>query len=222
MLCMEELTLPRLEVLHLSKDPGNTLIPTQRWNLPRLRHVYVAVIPSTNSFDRILTFLRRYASQLESLFLIEYPSFSNLPDDFWKSFTALQLLGVRYHVLKERDWSGWTTTPPLAHPFRYPACRDYLDLDDMIYSRRSMRTCHEAVALVIKNITPGKYYLIEDIREDGWETRMIQTDGISPMRGRQTYVSVQLVNSEMCSNIVYRTQLYPDCVMVPPLMRTSS
>ena len=178
----EELTLPHLELLHISKYPGSAPLPTQGWDLPRLRHVYIAVIPSTTYFNTVLNFLRRYASQLESLFLIEYPFRNDLPHDFWDSFTALQLLGVRYHVLNHPSWSGWEVIPPRSHPFRYLACRDCMDFEVTVDSLRSMWTYHEEVGLVIENANSGKYYLIEDIKEEGWRTRMTKTDGILPMR----------------------------------------
>ena len=176
-----KLALPCLELLYIS-NPRYAPLPTQGWNLPRLRHVYIAVITSKTGFNVVLNFLRRYASQLESLFLIEYPFSSGLPHDFWDSFTALQLLGVRYHVLDNRSWSGWDITPPRSHPFRYLACRHCIDFEVTASLLRSMWTYHEDVALVIENANSGEYYLIEDIKEDGWRTRVTKTDGILPIR----------------------------------------
>ena len=108
----EELTLPGLlEHLHITECPESPPLPTQ-WDLPRLRHVYIAVIRSTTDFNTVLNFSRRYASQLESLFLVEYPSQSDIPHDFWESFTSLQMFGVRYHELNHCSWNGWDITPP--------------------------------------------------------------------------------------------------------------
>jgi len=62
------------------------------------------------------------------------------------------------------------------HPFRYLACRDCREFVKTVHSLRSMWTYHEDVALVMEN------YLIEDITEEGWRTRMTRVDGILPMR----------------------------------------
>ena len=176
----EELTLPLLELLHISKYPGSVPLPTQ-WDLPRLRHVYIAVISSTTDFNTILNFLRRYASQLESLFLAEYPSRSDLPHDFWDSFTSLQLFGVRYHVLNHNSWSGWDITPPRSHPFRYLACSDCGNPGEMVNSLRSMWTYHEEVALVLWQVSFMARYLVEDIKHEQ-RTRITETNGILPIR----------------------------------------
>jgi len=172
----EELTLPHLEHLHLSKHPEPLPLPTQGWDLPRLRHVHIEVISTITYFNTALDFLRRYGSQLEVLFLVQSPHRSGLPHDFWDSFTALQLLGLRYHVFADRYWSGWTIVPPRAHPFRYLACDECLGWDRKVDSLRSMWTYHEDVALVMED------YLIEDIKEEGWRTRIKKVDGILPMR----------------------------------------
>ena len=179
----EELTLPRLEVLHISRYPGPPPLPTQGWNLPFLRHVYIAGILSTTDYNAVINFLRRYGSQLESLFLVEYPSRSGLPHDFWSAFTSLQLLGLRYGVLNDRSWSGWSIKPPRSHPFRYLVCTPYMILDVAVGSLRSLWTYHEDVALVIEDTsTCPDYYLIEDVKQESWRMRMTPTDGILPMR----------------------------------------
>jgi len=170
----EELTLPHLEHLHLSRSSEDPPLPTQGWDLPRLRHVYIDIIRTTTYFNMVLDFLRRFGSQLESLFLIQYPHRNGLPHDFWDSFTALQLLGLSSHVLNDRGWSGWTITPPRTHPFRYLACREFPEFEKKVDSLRSMWTYHEDVALVMVD------YLIEDIKEEGWRTRMTRVDGILP------------------------------------------
>ena len=178
----EELTLPHLEILHLSKYPEPPPLPTQGWNLPLLRHVCIAGILSTTDYNAVLNFLRRYGSQLESLFLVEYPSRSGLPHDFWETFTSLQLFGLRYDVLNDHSWSGWNIKPPRSHPFRYLVCRPFVILDSAVDSLRSMWTYHEEVALVIDDTTYGDYHLIEDVKQENWRMRMTTTDGILPMR----------------------------------------
>jgi len=176
MLSTEELTLPRLEHLHLSRYPKALPLPTKGWVLPRLRHVHIEIPLTPLYLNSALDFLRRYGSQLESLFLIQYPSSSGLPYNFWDSFTALQLLGLRYHVFADRHWNGWTIVPPRTHPFRYLACTEGLEWEKKVDLLRSMWTYHEGVALVMEN------YLIEDIKEEGWRTRVKKVDGILPMR----------------------------------------
>ena len=178
----EELTLPHLELLHLSTYPGPPPLPTQGWNLPCLRHVYIAGIVSTTDYNAVLNFLRRYGSQLESLLLAEYPSRSGLPHDFWDAFTSLQLFGLRYDVLNDRSWSGWNIKPPRSHPFRYLVCRPNMILDAAVGPLRSLWTYHEDVALVIEDVTYGDYYLIEDVKQENWRMRMTATDGVLPMR----------------------------------------
>ena len=177
----EELTLPRLEHLSIHNHLDNPPLPTQGWNLPRLRHVYIAMIP-TPPGSVVLKFLQRYASQLEILILIEYPGCSDLPHDFWESFTALQLLGVRYEALANRQWSGWAITPPRAHPLRYLACSVYQNFDRTIDSIRTNWTYHEEVALLVRSDTPGEYCLVEGIKKKGWRRRMTKTNGTLPMR----------------------------------------
>jgi len=157
----EVLTLPHLKHLHLSQHSEAPPLPTQRWDLPRLQHVYFGIIRTTSYFDTALDFLRRYGSQLESLFLIQYPPFNGLPYDFWDSFTALQLLGLYYRVLDDRGWSGRAIKPPRTHPFRYMVCRVFPEFEKKAESLRSMWTYHEGVALVMED------YLIENIREEG-------------------------------------------------------
>ena len=177
----EELTLPRLEYLYINTRPENLPLPTQGWNLPRLRHVDIGIIRSA-FHSVVLTFLRRYASQLESLFLKEYPGCSGLPHDFWEVFTALQLLGTRSDALTDRRWSGWATPPPRTHPLRYIACGYCRDFDTTIDSIRSNWTYHEEVALVMEHGIPEEYYLVEGIKKEGWRTRMTKTNGILPLR----------------------------------------
>ena len=173
---MEELTLPRLEYLYLYNTEEPTL-ETQGWNLPRLRHVYLGLI--FFPFDT-LNFLERCASQLESLILLEPCGFGGLPRDFWDSFPALQLLGVRYKALANRTWDGWATTPPRAHPFRYLLCCEYDGFDRKIDSIRSNWKYHEEVAFVVEERNTGQHYLVEDIKKEGGKTRMTKINGLFP------------------------------------------
>jgi len=183
MLSTQELTLPRLELLHLTRYIGTPPLPTEGWDLPRLRHVCFDGILDEDYVNTLLNSLLRYASQLETLFLVLYESWNDLPHNFWDSFTALQVLGLRYNVLNDRGWGGWTTTPPPTHPFRYLVCRHCEgDVVVTVDSLRSVWTYHEEVALVIEKGTRGKYYLIEDIKAEGWKTRMIESNGILPDR----------------------------------------
>ena len=175
MCCPEELTLPRLELLDIYNYFGCHL-PTQGWNLPRLRHFYIGTISTCCAVHR---FLRRYASQLESILLKDYIC-SGLPHDFWDSFTALQLLGMSYNALTDRQWSGWATTPSRAHPFRYLLCCVYDGFDRKIDSIRSNWTYHEEVAFMMEKAIPGEYYLVEDIKKKGWKKRMTKINGLFP------------------------------------------
>jgi len=66
-------------------------------------------------------------------------------------------------------------TPPHTHPFRYLACDHCLEFEKSVDWLRPMWTYHEGVVLVMVD------YLIEDIKEEGWRTRMMRVDGILPM-----------------------------------------
>ena len=186
MLSTEELTLPHLELLHLARSWAELPLPTRGWNLPRLRHVYLDGFLSTVYIETFLSFLRRYASQIETLFLIMSSPLYDLPHDFWDSFTALQLLGLQCDAMNYRGWTGWTVTPPRTHPFRYLVGMEcwHGDVVAMGESLRSMWTYHEEVGLVIENSRHGGYSLIEGIKEEGWKTRMTKSDGILPNRRR--------------------------------------
>jgi len=181
-LSTEELTLPHLELLHIARNWQAIPLSTQGWNLPRLRHVYLDGYLAAIYLETFLNFLRRYASQIETLFLIMCQPWYGLPHDFWDSFTALQMLGLQYDVLNSHSWGGWSVTPPRTHPFRYLVSMSVTDVVAMGDSLRSMWTYHEEVGLVIENGTNGEYYLIEGIKEDGWKPKMTKSDGILPNR----------------------------------------
>jgi hypothetical protein len=132
---------------------------------------YYTLIDINDLFDYLL----RYASQLETLVLDTYHSWDDPPHDFWDSFTALQLLGLRYNVLNDRDWGGWTTTPSLVHPFTYLVCRNCNNVVATV-TLRSIWTYHEEVTSVIEDGTSGEYYVLEDIREGGRRDRRLSPD----------------------------------------------
>jgi hypothetical protein len=95
-----------------------------------------------------------------------------IPDDFCDSFTALHLVGLQYDVLNNRDWGGWTTTPPRAYPLRYLV---YRNCDDVVATANSLRpiwTYREEMTFVIEGGTSGEYLVFEDIRVEGWKTRV--------------------------------------------------
>ena len=178
----QQLALPHLEVLHLATFIGALPSPTQEWNLPRLRHVCVDGTLHPPFIDYWFKFLLRYASQLETLFLSVHHPWYNFPLDFWGSFTALQLLGLPYNVLTDPGWGGWIARPPRTHPFRYLVGRHCSDVVATVDSLESIWTYHGEVGLVVEGVYSGQYYLIEDIEEKGWKTRVTESDGILPDR----------------------------------------
>ena len=187
MLFTEELTLPHLELLHLTRCTGAPPSPTQGWNLPCLRHVWVEGTLVTPHINTWLKFLLRYASQLETLFLIMDDRWDDFPNDFWDSFTALQVLGLRYNILTDRGWGGWITKPSHTHPLRYLVCKHCRDVAATVGLLESMWTYHEEVGLVVEKDTTGQCYLIEDMEDEGWKARMTKSDGILPDRsGRRS------------------------------------
>ena len=217
MLFTEELTLPHLELLHLARYWVTLPCPTQGWNLPRLRHVYLGGHISSVYVETLFNSLRRYASQIETLFLIGYRPWFDLPHDFWGSFTALQLLGLHCDVLNDRGWDGWTVTPPRTHPFRYLVGVGCGGVVAMGNSLRSMWTYHEEVGLVIKS-SYGEYYLIEGIKEEGWKERMTKSDGILPNRSLSTDAYLwEFVNATVYRNTVYNALR---CVCLPSAQAT--
>ena len=171
----EELTLPRLEFLYI-----HSTLPTKGWDLPRLRHVYLACVPaSASDFHTQIDSVRRYASHLESLFLETDSLRNGLPADFWASFPALRLFGLPYDVL-HYSWAGWDVPPPQSHPFRYLVCGSSPGLAETAGVLKWRWTYHDGVALVVQG-TAGVYYLIEDAKQMEWSR---ETDGsLSCARG---------------------------------------
>ena len=182
MLSTEELTLPHLELLHLARNTGAPPSPTQGWNLPCLRHVWVEGMLDTPHINTWLKFLLRYASQLETLFLIMDDPWDEFPNDFWDSFTALQVLGLRYNVLTDRHWGGWIKGPPRTHPLRYLVCKHCRGVTATASLLESMWNYHGGVGLMIENYITDRCYLIDDIQYEGWKTRLMESDGILPDR----------------------------------------
>ena len=164
----EELTLPRLEFLYIEST-----LPTKGWDLPRLRHVYLARMPSATNFHMLINSVRRYASQLESLFLARCPPLHEFPADFWDTFPVLRLFGLPYDVL-HYSWGGWKVQPPQSHPLRYLVCGSSPALVETANELKWRWKYHNGVALVIQG-TAGVYYLIEDAKKMEWSR---ETNGI--------------------------------------------
>ena len=173
----EELILPRLEFLYI-----HSTLPTERWDLPRLRHVYLAGISCTTDFHMLTASVRRYASQLESLVLESHSPANAFPADFWATFPALRLFGLPEGQLRQHNWGGWAVPPPRSHPLRYLVCEAALMLPSTVSMLSQHWTYHDAVALVVEETTFGVYYLIEDLKQCEWRRGMTETNGILPIR----------------------------------------
>ena len=187
----EELALPRLEFLSLSST-----LPSAGWNLPRLRHVYIIYVPLRINLRTSIDSVRRYASQLESLFLVGFPRLDGFPGDFWESFSALHLLGLPYGALIDRIWGVLDAPMPPGHPFRYfvsKLSRSSPPLETAVRLLSRNWPYHDGVSLVVEEAVVGVYYLIEDVKQTEWEREikwergmkwrreMRETDGILPI-----------------------------------------
>ena len=170
----EELTLPRLEYLYI-----HSTLPTGEWDLPRLRHVYLACVPLATDFHMLIDSVQRYAPQLESLFLEKHSPENGFPADFWDSFPALQLFGLPDALLRHRSWGGWDVPPPRSHPFRYLVCGSSSALVGTASALGQHWTYHDGVALVVEVTEIGVYYLIEDTRKMEWAR---VANGLLPIR----------------------------------------
>ena len=164
----KKLALPQLEFLYI-----HSILPSEGWDLPRLRHVYLAsgfhgLIASIDS-------VRRYVPQLESLFLepANYSPQPRFPGDFWESFPVLRLFGLPYVPLRWGGWGGWAVPPPRSHPFRYLVSESSHPLESTVNKLIKYWTYHDGVSLVVKETTLGVYHLIEDVElmELGRRTR---------------------------------------------------
>ena len=189
----QTVTLPNLELLYVHyvhRCPFLTL-PVHTWNTPSLRHAHLAHFSTAAQVTAVLDgFLRRYASQIESLVLLERSispaSFMNLPADFWEAFSALQLLGMKNYTLEKQDWAGWTVVPPTAHPLRYLVCWSSRPTKDTVNRVRSRWTYHQGVKLVVARLVGSilysnqTYHLVKDIRDGQWIAKMEESCGILP------------------------------------------
>ena len=184
----QTLTLAHLEVLYLHgilSSFGRLPLPMDVWDTPALRHVHLGPFTATAQLMGILDgFLGRYVHQIESLALVELPmdtaSFLDLPTQLWAKFTALCLLGLEVATLERKDWSGWSIVPPPTHPLRYLMCSSLALVESAVNCVRPRWTWHDGVRLVARENASGSYYVVEDIRDDQWVSKMENTYGILP------------------------------------------
>ena len=178
------ITLPHLEVLYIDYAFG--ISPMQTWDTPSLRHVYLGLVRFFNTaaqFTALLDgFLRKYASQLESLALKVVSKFMDLllPPDFWEAFSALRLFGMSAATLERQDWIGWSVVPPVTHPLGYLVCMSRSYSDFIIDRVRKSWTYHDRVRLVVGLNPAGTYHLVRDVRDEQWVAKMEGNCGILP------------------------------------------
>jgi hypothetical protein len=184
----QTMVLPHLEVLYmhhtLSAFTGLHR-PMQTWDTPALRHVYLGYFNTAEQLTGVLDgFLGRYAPQIESLALLQLDlspaSVINLSPCFWSQFSALRLLGVRAATLESKHWSGWTVVPPTVHPLRYIVCWSTSSAERAIGRVRPRWTWHRGVRLVAGQNFTNTYYIVKDVRDGRWVTKMQKTHGILP------------------------------------------
>jgi hypothetical protein len=184
----QTMVLPHLEVLYLRYLPSalSTLQRSmQTWDTPALRHVHLSYFSTPEEFTGVLDgFLGRYARQIESLVLLQLdqPSMSimDLPPCFWTYFSALCLLGMRPATLERKDWSGWTVVPPATHPLQYLVCWAASEAEHTVGRVRPRWTWHGGVRLVTRQNFTDTYYVVKDVRDDQWVTKMEETNGVLP------------------------------------------
>jgi hypothetical protein len=183
----QTMVLPHLEVLYMyTLSAFSTLQdPMRTWNTPALRHVYLGCFDAAEQLTGVLdSFLGRYARQIESLALIQidqpYMSIMDLPPCFWSQFSALRLLGLRAATLEHKDWSGWTVTPPATHPLQYLMCWAVSSAEHTVGRVRPRWTWHRGVRLVAGQNVMDTYYVVKDVRDGQWVTKMEETNGILP------------------------------------------
>ena len=178
------ITLPHLELLYIDHAFG--ISPMQTWDTPSLRHVYLGLVRFFNTaaqFTALLDgFLRKYASQIESLAVKALSKFMDLllPQDFWEAFSALRLFGMSAATLEEQDWTGWTVVPPVGHPLGYLVCLSPLYSKFTLDRVRKSWTYHDGVRLVVGLNPPGTYHLVRDVRDEQWVAKMEGHCGILP------------------------------------------
>jgi len=183
----QTIALPQLEMLYVMCQA--LLGPA--WDTPALRHAYLGQFRTAAQFTAMLDgFLRRYASKIESLVLIESymllgqpeapASVLNPPANFWDTFPALRLFGVKAATLERQDWTGWTVVPPTTHPLRYLVCRSTLGAEAMVNRVRSRWTYHEGVRFVVAQYGTDTFHLVNSVRDEQWIAKMERTCGILP------------------------------------------
>jgi len=187
----QTISLPQLEMLYVYQLPCQAL-PGPTWDTPALRHAYLGEFRTAAQFTAVLDgFLRRYASKIESLVLLEtsmlldqppeaLTSVLNPPANFWDTFPALRLFGVKAATLKRQDWTGWTVVPPTTHPLRYLVCRSMLGAEATVNSVRPRWTYHEGVKFVVAQYGTDTFHLVNSVRDEQWIAKMERTCGILP------------------------------------------
>ena len=182
----QTIALPHLELLYLHNTLSAFLtLPMQTWDTPSLRHVHLGHFNTAPQFTAVLDgFLRRYAPQIESLALVElsksHTSFMDLPQDFWETFSALRLLGMKVTTLERPEWSGWSVVPPATHPLQYLVCWSQSHAESTVDRVRQRWTYHDGVRLVAGLNVVETYYLVRDVRDEQWIAKMEETCGILP------------------------------------------
>ena len=181
----QTLTLAHLEVLYMQYLLPIFELQMEVWETPALRHVHLGHFSSTEQLTGVLDgFLGQYAHQIESLALVELSmdtwSFFDLPTQFWAKFTALRLLGLNATTLEREDWTGWSIVPPPTHPLRYLVCLSQVSAERTVDRVRPRWTWHEGVRLVAEQNASDSYYVVKDIRDCQWNTKMEKTYGILP------------------------------------------
>jgi hypothetical protein len=184
----QAIVLPHLEVLYMHhRFPTFPTLqyPMQTWDTPALRHVYLGYFNTAEQLTGVLDgFLGRYASQLESLALLQLDQPPTLIMDllpcFWSQFSALRLLGLRAATLERKDWTGWTIVPPATHPLRYLVCWSASSAESTVGRVRLRWTWHGGVRLVTGQNFTDTYYVVKDVRDGQWVTKMEETNGVLP------------------------------------------
>ena len=219
----QTITLPNLELLYIHYTTGYPFItfPVRTWDTSSLRHVYLAHFTTAADFAAVLDgFLRRYASQIESLVLLQPPMSStscmDLPSDFWETFSGLELVGMSDGTLERRDWTGWTVVPPTTHPLQYLVCHTCSPLQMTVEAVQLRWTYHQGVKLVVdgfaRNIlySDRTYHLVEDVRDEQWKVKMEETCGVLPAPTFRSQENAACQSLNFC-NSIYR---FPVCEIV--------
>jgi len=181
----QTIALPQLEMLYMYQLMSHGL-PGPAWDTPALRHAYLGQFRTAAQFTAVLDgFLRRYASRVESLVLLEQSSGAtasvlNPPANFWDTFPALRLFGVTVATLERKYWAGWTVVPPTTHPLRYLVCRSTSGAEATVNTVRPRWTYHEGVKFVVGQYGTDTFHLVNSVRDEQWIAKMERTCGILP------------------------------------------